>query len=437
MLNLWKSTKVNKTKLNQVLNKSMPFVKFNVSYFSGGHHGHSASGSDHSDHEHDHHDHHEHADHEGDHPIVPDGEYEKEARSRIFNKRETFSVEDILSGVKTPITKAKDTKIDPSQISTFSSEQEYIQFLAKSFENKALQRYPDYKNNLDEFKHLIPMYDKLNDYQREVYTLDTYLHWELEKSELETREMYNFSGTPVERARQRVAFFQKIVAEDHHHDNHLLHHLKEKLREILQKELDYEEFKHKYNETVENQLINNIIENRKKTFYYEITENKADLNKQIEDLKAPGNKWKFESSVTPHDHIHPQHWQKDPEKTNEEKWKYLAYFDIVIDQHLRQVRPSSISEYEEIYKYVKDQYKPLRHTEDHSRDNMYYDYLYTLENEFYVKFKEEITEYFENNATPPEPEDKVNLDYFKIYKTLEPSPRKIMERRAQIPTCCR
>ena len=179
-------------------------------------------------------------------------------------------------------------------------------------------------------------------------------------------------------------------------------------REILQKELDYEEFKNKYNETVENQLINNIIENRKKTFYYEITENKTELNKQIEDLKAPGNKWKFESSVTPHDHIHPQHWQKDPEKTNEEKWKYLAYFDIVIDQHLRQVRPSSISEYEEIYKYVKDQNKPLRHTEDHSRDNMYYDYLYTLENEFYVKFIEDITEYFENNATPAEPEDKVN-----------------------------
>ena len=418
MLNLWKSMKANKFKLNHLLNNNMPFLKFNVSYFSGGHHGHSASGSDHSDHEHDHHEHHEHgehADHEVDHPIVPDGEYEKEARSRIFNKRETFSVEEILSAVKTPITKAKDTKIDASHISTFSSDQEYIEFLAKSFENKALQKYPDYKKNLDEFKHLIPMYDKLNDYQREVYTLDTYLHWELEKSELETREMYNFSGTSVERARQRVAFFQKLVAEDHHHDNRLLHHLKEKLREILQKELDYEEFKHKYNETIENQLVNNIIENRKKTFYYEITENKTDLNIQIEDLKAPGNKWKFESSVTPHDHIHPQHWQKDPEKTNEEKWKYLAYFDIVIDQHLRQVRPSSISEYEEIYKYVKDQNKPLRHTEDHSRDNMYYDYLYTLENEFYVKFKEEITEYFENNATPAEPEDKVNLDNLNIF----------------------
>jgi hypothetical protein len=409
MLNLWKSTKAKKNMLNQFLNNNNSFMKLQVFKFSGGHHGHSASGSDHSDHEHDHHEHAEHEEHEVDHPIVPEGEYEKEARSRIFNKRESFSVDDLLSGVKSPITKPKDTKIDASQISSFSSEQEYVQFLAKSFENKALHKYPDYKKHLDEFKHLIPMYDKLNDYQREVFTLDTYLHWDLEKTELETREMYNFSGTQVERARQRFDFFQKIVAENHHHDNRIMHHLKEKLKEILQKELEYEEFKHKFNETVENQLITSIIENKKKTFYYEITQNKTELNKQIEDLKAPGNKWKFESSVTPHDHIHPQHWQKDPEKTNEEKWKYLAYFDIVIDQHLRQVRPSSISEMEEIYKYVKDENKPLRHTENHSRDNMYWDYLYTLENEFYVKFKEEVIEYFEKNAPPAQPEDKVNI----------------------------
>lgn len=433
MLNLWKTTKVNKKVLNNLINNTHSFNKLQTFKFSGGHHGHS--GSDHSDHEHDGHDHEEgdHSDNVIDHPLIPEGNYAKEARSRIFNKKETFSVDDLLSQVKVPISKTKDTKIDLSKVSSFNSEQEYIKFLAKSFENKAVQKYPDYKKYFDDYKHLIPQLDKLNDYQREVYALDTYLHWELEKTELETRELYNFSGTSVERARQRFAFFQKMMAEDHHDDTRIIHHLKEKLREILQKELDYEEFKHKYNETVENQLIHDIIENKKKTFYYEITKNKAELNKHIDDMKAPGNKWKFESSITPHDHINPQHFLTDPEKVNEEKWKYLAYFDVIVDQHLRQVRPSSISELEEIYKYVKDENKPLRHTEDHSRDNMYWDYLYTLDNEFYLKFRQEISEFYENGNFPEEKEDKVidiNNPHILLCKQfIESSPRKIMERR--------
>jgi hypothetical protein len=410
MLNLWKSTKVNKKIINNIVNSASSFHKFQLFKFSGGHHGHSASGSDHSDHEHDdHHHRHEHGDHANnviDHPMVAEGNYAQEARSRIFNKKETFSVDDLLTQVNTPISKSKETKIDPSQISAFNSQEDYIQFLARSFENKALQKYPEYKKYFDEYKHLIPQFDKLNEYQKEVYALDTYLHWELEKTELETRELYNFSGTPVERARQRFAFFQNMMAEDHHHDTRIIHHLKEKLREILQKELDYEDFKNKY-ETVEKQLIHDIIENKKKTFYYEITKNKVELNRQIDDLKSPANKWKFESSITPHDHINPQHWLPDPEKANEEKWKYLAYFDVIVDQHLRQVRPSSISELEEIYKYVKEENKPLRHVEDHSRDNMYYDYLYTLENEFYVKFKQELCQYYDNANFAEEKEDKV------------------------------
>lgn len=411
MLNLWKSSKGNKKLICNIINNHTPLNKLQLFKFSGGHHGHSASGSDHSDHEHDHEhddhgDHHEHGEHT-DHPIVSEGNYDKEARSRIFNKIETFSVDDLLSAIKTPITKIK-TKIDLSQVSAFSSDQEYINFLAKSFQNKALQKYPEYKNQLEEYKHLIPNYERLNEYQKEVFSLDTYLRWELEKTELESREIYNFSGIPVERARQRLAFFQNLVAEDHHHDNRIMHHLKEQLKEVLQKELNYEEFKHKYNETMENQLINEIMEKKRKTFYYEITKNKTEIDKEIVDLKAPLNKFKFESSITPHDHLNPQHFLTDPEKANEEKWKYLAYFDIIVDQHLRQVRPSSISEMDEIYKYVKNEFKPLRHVEDHSKDNMYWDYLYTLENEFYVKFKQEIIEYFDKNQAVEEPEDKVN-----------------------------
>ena len=98
----------------------------------------------------------------------------------------------------------------------------------------------------------------------------------------------------------------------------------------------------------------------------------------------------------------------------EEKWKYLAYFDIIIDQHLRQVRPSSISESEEMFKYVKDEYKPLKSLRDDYLDNMYWDYLYTLDNEFYLKFREEIQRVMGKEIA--EPEDKV-----KTINYLEPT----------------
>ena len=244
-----------------------------------------------------------------------------EVRSRIFNRTETFSVDNLLDKIKQPLIQIK-TKPDASVIQLYKSEDDYINFLAKSFERKALEKYPDYKTDLEQFRHLIPDYENLNAYQREAYTLDTYLHWKLELEELKIRDAYNFSGTPLERAKQRVGFFDKLVAEDHHHDTRVMHHLKEKLKHILTGELEYQEFLQKYNETIEASLVDSIVEKRKKGFYFDIVKNKIELNTHLIDSKATGNKHKFESHVTPHDHIDPSHWHADPEKINEEKWKY-------------------------------------------------------------------------------------------------------------------
>jgi hypothetical protein len=407
MLKLWKTPVLhNKVLLKSVKGKALASIqKFN---FSGDGHGHGHSGSE-SDHEHGHHEeHHEHHDHhEGkDIPIVSDAHFHEEARSRIFNHQEKFSVDNLLGQLKEPLVQFK-TKPDASVIEVYKSQDEYINFLAQSFERKALEKYPEYKTHLEQFKHLIPNYDSLNAYQREAYTLDTYLHWKLELEELQIRESYNFSGTPLERARQRLNFFQNLTKEDHHHDTRHMHHLKEKLNKILSTEADFEEFKQRYNESAEKQLVEDIMEKRKSSVYFDIVENKAELHHDLYDLKAPGNKHRIDTSVTPHDHIHPQHYLKNPELVNEEKWKYLAYFDIVLDQHLRQVRPSSISPNEEMFKYVKDENKPLKNLEDHLLDNMYYDYLYTLENEFYVKFKEEIRSVVKKMNKNEDVEDKV------------------------------
>jgi hypothetical protein len=415
MLKLWKTPVLqNKVLLKSIRGRAMNSLqKFS---FSGDSHGHGSghSGSE-SDHEHGHHEHeehhgeHEHG-HHGEHkdiPLVSDAHFHEEARSRIFNRQESFSVESLLGKLKEPLVQVQ-AKPDASVTQVYKSEDEYVNFLAASFERKALEKYPDYKKHLEQFKHLIPNYESLNAYQREAYTLDTYLHWKLELEELQIRETYNFSGTPVERARQRIGFFQNLVQEDHHHDSRIMHHLKEKLQHILSTEADYEEFKQRYNEAVEKQLVDSIVEKRKSNFYFNIVTNNAELHHDLYDLKAPGNKHVKDTSVTPHDHIHPQHWLKNPEKVNEEKWKYLAYFDIVLDNHLRQVRPSSISESDEMFKYVKDEFRPLKNLENHLLDNMYYDYLYTLDNEFYVKFKEEVRRVVGHMEKNQVVEDKVS-----------------------------
>ena len=188
-----------------------------------------------------------------------------------------------------------------------------------------------------------------------------------------------------------------------------MHHLREKLNEVLESELKFEEFKNSYNEKIQNLLVNKIMEKTKKNSYYKIVENKKEINQTIYDMNAPENVLRPKAHCYPHDHIHQQHFLKDPKKADQEKFKYLGYFDIILDQHIRQVRPEN--QKDDVFKYVKEEYKLPNVYKDDIRDNMYYDYKFTMDNEFYLKFVEEINK----NAPGKEaPEDIVNFFKFKI-----------------------
>lgn len=200
--------------------------------------------------------------------------------------------------------------------------------------------------------------------------------------------------------------------KEDHHDTRILHHLKEKLHEVLKTESEFEDFKQRYNKLIENNILDKIVEKKKKTAYYSIIENKDEKNLILNDISAPLNKYKPRYSAMPHDHIHPQHYLSDPERANREKWKYLAYFDIILDQHLRQIRPDGIVD--EKFKYIKEENKPIGAIEDHVLDNMYFDYNYKLDNEFYLKFKDTINQVIDFKAKEEETnskDNKVNTKY--------------------------
>lgn len=383
--------KINKTSIQ--LNTLQKFK------FSGGHH---------SDSEHDH-SHSEHSDHEHSELRDPNFnewiKFENEERNRIFSrKNDEFNVEEMLQNARTPL---KVNQKGMNQVDLFETEREYINFLAENFERKTLEKYPEYKMHLDKFVQNIPEFEGMNAYQKEVYTLDAYLNWKLETTEDEIRSVYDFKGTSLEQARQRFAFFEEMTRKNSQEDNRIMNDLKAKLNSVLESELKFEEFKNSYNDKVQEVLLNKIMEKRKNTDYYSVIENKTQINQNMTDFNVPENKLRLLPHAFPHDHIHQQHFLKDPKEANQNKYKYLAYFDVILDHHIRQVRPED--QKDDMFKYVKDEYKIKRMYVDDLLNNMYYDYKFTMDNEFYLKYEQELREH--GSGSPRHPDDPV---YFLI-----------------------
>ena len=179
--------------------------------------------------------------------------------------------------------------------------------------------------------------------------------------------------------------------DSHNHDDRAMHHLKEKLNEVINTEMEFEEFKHSYNKEVESNLISKVIE--KKNIFYEINQNKTEMNIKLTTLTSPLNPKKPIYDATIDEHIHPQHWLENPLQAFNDRFKYFAFFDLILDNHMRQVRPNNV--YDDPLTYVKPNYKPRNVSENDFVNNMYYDYFFSLDNEVYKAFKHDISLIFE------------------------------------------
>ena len=192
---------INHLSLKNVTVNSCFKVFSNSKNFSGGHHSHSDS--DHDDHHHEH------------HTTSSSEASETEDHLNLLRKRafskvpKKFSVDEILEKAKSPITKAEE-KIN--YVSMFQNEDQYINFLANEFEKKALLKYPDYKNEIESFKHRIINFDRLNAYQKEVQTLNLYLLNKLDKDREDLTKAFqgNLEGTPLEQAKSRLNLMKSM-----------------------------------------------------------------------------------------------------------------------------------------------------------------------------------------------------------------------------------
>lgn len=167
-----------------------------VKYFSGGHNSHSDSDSDH---------HHNHTSTGTSSSETSETEdHLSLLRSRAFSKvPKKVPIDNVLEQAKIPITRQKE-KFE--SVPMFQNEGEYINFLAKEFRLKALVKYPGYDSNVEEFKHKILDYDRLNPYQREVQTLNIFLLHKLDKEREELTKAFQgtLTGSSLQQARSRL-----------------------------------------------------------------------------------------------------------------------------------------------------------------------------------------------------------------------------------------
>lgn len=78
--------------------------------------------------------------------------------------------------------------------------------------------------------------------------------------------------------------------------------IKERINKIVAQEIEFLEFKDKYAaEGLAESQYKEVVTNS--NFYFGIDEQKKHTNKRLYDFKAPGNKYRTPSVLSPHEHV--------------------------------------------------------------------------------------------------------------------------------------
>ena len=82
----------------------------------------------------------------------------------------------------------------------------------------------------------------------------------------------------------------------------------------------------------------------KSNFYFSIDEDKLKKNLKVYDFKAPGNKYRHPNVILPHEHVDVQHFIDTKDLTEDKLTEIYAYYSLMVDMHIAQVRPGIIDE---------------------------------------------------------------------------------------------
>lgn len=335
-------------------------------------------------------------------------------------KSDQFSVDSMISKLREPVVKSDLSKSLLQSDQSVTKEElnnQYIDFLTKSFTNIISKRYPDYRSNYEEYKHLLPNMDKMNSYQREVEILDAYMQWSINSLRDKIDQASQPSGeSALEQAKSRLEIFRNLIKEDSS-DTSIMKNLRKKLKKILDSDVRYEEFKNLVTKNNENQellesAVLQRISNSKGEGYSKLIPlqgQQTDLNNVNSSLN-PNRRNIF--SALYHDQVKLNTLAKNPDQIEQERTKYLAFYDLILDQHIRQVQGKL--QKDDPFRYVKKEHRPREVYEDEDAKNMYWDYKMSLNNEFYKNFKLEMNKFIKSSRDKnvQATEDPVNSHNF-------------------------
>ena len=309
-------------------------------------------------------------------------------------KNDKFDVLNLIEKLREPVQqKASDvTKEAPKNISEVHSE--YINFLAQSFQNTVLNKYPEYRDQVDDLKKTIPGFDRMNAYQQEVQLLDAYMIGLIKANREESLTLQTKQGCDhlskeeyeLEQISHRVELLGKLTVENES-DTRILKTIKKKLKKVLESDKKYAQFLVDYSKELESKVLQKVVQ--KKNMGY--SEENSILNKELNDLKSPLNPFYHPQSVVPHDNIQIDNWNMRTDRIENERYKYLSLYDLVLDQHLRRVRPENLDDNISLYSTTEKNTDQFERNQDKDiRENVYFDYTCRNYGEFYTKFINEV-----------------------------------------------
>lgn len=120
--------------------------------------------------------------------------------------------------------------------------------------------------------------------------------------------------------------------------------VKNKIREMIEHELEFANFKEEVSKEQERQLLEETTKevDQRSSFFFpsNLDLNKVTWNTEIHDFDAPGNRFKHESVVLPHEHVHPQHYFDIAALTPEKEQEIYGLYSYLVDLHISQIRPN-------------------------------------------------------------------------------------------------
>lgn len=176
---------------------------------------------------------------------------------------------------------------------------------------------------------------------------------------------------------ERTEFYTNISKIDEN-DHEVIKKVKSKIKKLLDQELEFLGFKDELKEMEKNKLIEDTYKDveERKSFFFKYDNKKLEKNKQIYDIRAPGNVHRKISYIAPHEHIHPQHHIDVENLTEDDITTLYAYYTYYIDFHISQVRREVTEK-----SYIPPQFSQISFTNpnfrNHKIDNKFIEYYFS------------------------------------------------------------